>query len=332
MKRTYEKGLIPTDIKELDNLLKNAFGSEKESTNPTVLALRAKLPVIIGRKSEPFCHQEKELKNTEKMMKVLHDYGVVVTAEGKANNIDATIMSKYATGVLVSIMPAPFGAHKVLEPGLPTPDERFKFAKEMKDIGLYVSITGEPLLLPPREGFLERYANKCREAGADHVNFGEFRTSNPKLAYMDMKSVGLNLKDYMSHMKDHWVEEGQAFMKAIRQVGIKCSTPDWVNFGFDNDYLGCCGISKFGVHKFNFQYAMKILKERGKVSFSDIEKLNIFGEEFKEKFRKIWNDPTKYYGLKDVKGVIPLGLDGDGNRIYGKGLPRERLLMRGKNE
>lgn len=318
MKKTYEKGLLPTDLKELETILKTAFGTQKESQNPTILALRANLPAIIGRKSEPFCEKEVELQNTAKMIKLLHDHGVKVVPEAKNFFIDYEVMSKYADGVLISIMPAPSGAHRVLEPGLPDVDERFNFAKAMKDIGLYVGITGEPLLIPPRDGFLDTYASKCLQAGVDHVNFGEFRTSNPKHTYYEFKAVGLNLKEYIVHMKNNWLEEGQKFMKAIRSKGIKCSTPDWVNFGFDNDYIGCCGISHFGHHKFNFQYALKVIKEKEKVSFTDLERHNVFGETFKEKFKTIWNDPTKYFGLNDVKGVALLGRDTEGNRIYGR--------------
>jgi DNA repair photolyase len=312
MKKVYQKGLVPTDIPTLEAKIKTALG-QKESKDPTILAIRAGLPVIIGRKSEPLCPSNKTYNNTEKMLKIFHDNGIKSFVETK--NIDSSI-AKYATGVLVSIMPAPFGIHKIIEPGLPHPDERLKFAKEMKQMGLFVGITGEPLMIPPREGFYENLAIKFRDTGADHVNFGEFRTSNPTISHEKMKSAGLDLLSYMSYMKSNWVQVANEFMSAMKSVGLKCSSPDWVNFAKKNSCFGCCGIDGFGSHKFNFQYAVKVLEEKKRVHFSDLSKHNIFGEEYEKKFKKVWNSPKLYYSLLDIEGVREVGEDEDG-RIYG---------------
>lgn len=319
MKNTYKKGLLPTNLFELEQILKTAFGTRKDSDNDIILALRANLPVILGRKCEPFCPSERKKKNTETMLKLFHDFDVPVIPEVKNLNINRTAMEKYASGILVSIMPAPFDIHQHLEPGLPHPFERFKFAKEMKDLGLFVGITGEPLMVPPPPNFYDEYAQHVKECGADHVNFGEFRTNNPTIPYQRMKQQGYNLKDFISYTKKHWIEMATSFVDAIRKVGVKVSTPDWVNFGQTNDCLGCCGLSdKFNYHKFNFQYATMLLKEKNKITLFDISKYNIFGEKYSQQFKYIWNNPKKYFSLADVKGITSLGLDHEGNQIYGK--------------
>ncbi|GAI49370.1 unnamed protein product, partial [marine sediment metagenome] len=43
MKNTFKKGLLPTDLTQLKRILHMAFDTEKETKNPAVLALRAKL-------------------------------------------------------------------------------------------------------------------------------------------------------------------------------------------------------------------------------------------------------------------------------------------------
>jgi hypothetical protein len=109
------------------------------------------------------------------------------------------------------------------------------------------------------------------------------------------------------------------FIDSIHNVGIKCSTPDWVNFGMTNDSEGCCGLTQFGIHKFTFQHACKLLKENGKVSFKEIKQFNIFGEDYENKFKDIWNNKDKiYYNLSDIDGISSIGIDGDGNSIYGR--------------
>lgn len=315
MKQTFDRGLLPTSINELNQTLKTAFGTTKESSDPAVLALRAGLPVILGRKSEPF--SETDDNNTIWILKTLHEYGVKVFPEAKDTNVQLPELAKYAEGVLISIMPAPWKYHELLEPGLPHPLYRFNFAQQLKEMGLFVGITGEPLLIPAPEGFYQEYAQKVAEVKADHVNFGEYRTNNPKLAYQRFKEAGVDLKPLVTNIKTNWHQMATSFVDSIRSAGTKCSSPDWVNFGLTNDCLGCCGLDSFGNHKFNFQYALRAIKEKGKVTFKDISQHNIFGEEYEKRFKEIWNTPKEYYGLQDVKGIGIIGIDSDGNKIYG---------------
>jgi len=316
LKRIHEKGLVPTDLKELKCILSSAFDTRKESKNPTVLALRAELPVIIGRKSDPFCPSEAKYHNTEGMMKLFHDYGVSVFAESKGINLN--LVAKYCKGALVSIMPADPKMVEKLEPGCPSVDERFEFAKAIKKMGLYVSITGEPLLPLADAEIIKNYAEKVKETKADHVNFGEYRTGNPRLSQTNLAQVGIDFRAIMKTLQTNWLNLGREFMTEIKKQGIKCSTPDWVNFGLESDCEGCCGLDSFNLHHFTFQKALRILKENGKVRFSDLIEYNIFGDSYLEEFRKKWNDPKRYFGLTDVKNVSKIGFDGNGDVIYGK--------------
>ena len=71
-----EKGLLPLKTEDLRRQLQTAFRSEKESSNPVILALRADQPVIIGRKCDPFCPSESSYRATKRCIRLLNDFGL----------------------------------------------------------------------------------------------------------------------------------------------------------------------------------------------------------------------------------------------------------------
>jgi len=313
--------LKPYTTDRLEKQLRQAFRSNRDTKNPVILALRAGMPVILGRKSEPFCPAEREHHATEHMLKVLDDYGVNTVVETRmVEGVLGTVLRTNTEGVNISML---FGDEKVrnlMEPETPPYEERWALARELKGAGLHVGMIAEPLIptINDREEFYLDYARRAAEAGVDHVNFGELRVQNVRVAAEMFAEAGADLVEIVERASKVWISEGLKIFRAFEAQGVPVSTPDWVNFGTRNSCEGCCGLDPFGVHHFTFQRALRVLEERGEVTFGDMADFNIFGERYAERFREIWNGKPGYYHLDDAPGVVVVGKDGDGNIVYGR--------------
>lgn len=319
LKRKARGGLRPLGLRRLRNKLRMAFSWRGKDDDPVLAALRADLPVIVGRKCEPFCPSERTYEATRRALRLLSDYDVKVIVETRMVEGVYETATDYADGVNISIL---FGDEKVrelMEPGTPPYEERWRLARELKEAGLYVGIIAEPLIhtINDREEFYEEFARKAADAGVDHVNFGELRVSSVREADRGFRKAGISLMEVIRKKKVAWPSEGWKIMKVFKEYGIPVSSPDWVNFGFDNDREGCCGLDPFGVHHLTFQYALRVIKRRGEVKVSDVLRRNVFGKGFETRFLRLWRGDHSYYSLKDVEGVKVVGVDEKGLPIYG---------------
>lgn len=313
-KRRAEKGLRPIDPKGLEKKIEKY--------------LKYKIPVIIGRKCEALCKSEIIYKNTLKVLEILADYEFPTVIETKGLFLDShkkvlkviNYLSK--AGILVSVTPGSDELSRKLEPGLPVYSERFKTAKELKEIGLWVGIKAEPIIpkinTDPED--LIRFADRCVEAGVNAVNFGDMRIFNPKIDYERWKKAGYDLLEIVKAKRKYWIGIANFLLEELKKRGLKTACPDWVNFGLATDCESCCGFDgAFNFHKFTFQHALRIIQQKGKVTIRDMARYNIFGEKALEKFKKVWNNESRrYFTLSDVKGIEVIGLDQEGNKIYGK--------------
>jgi len=273
------------------------------------------LPVIVARKSEAL-HPDLINQSIE-YMKTLKEAGFKVILETK-NIVPSSKLFDCVDGVLISRIPGDESLLRKLEPDLSPPDERFEFAKELSASGIWVGFIAEPLFpgINTDPKTIDEYLYNVADTGAKVVNFGSLRVNNPPMMYKRLKSIGIDLLSVISHQKTHWKEIGLKFFEIGHHYGLKITSPDWVNFGFLNDTEGCCGLDEFGVHHMTFQYALRLLKSRGEVTFSDVARRNLFTPSYAEKFRKIWNGDGLHYTLSDVEGVYPAGVDEKGNKIY----------------
>jgi hypothetical protein len=221
--------------------------------------------------------------------------------------------------VNISILLGGEHVSRVLEPGIPSPDERFKLAKELSMSGFWVGLVAEPVIpgVNDRLEFIQQYVEKAVDAGVRHVNFGPLKVSVPNVAYRRFMERGLDLYELMKGAKGKWRGFGDAMFKAFKSKGIAISSPDWVSFPFESSCEGCCGLDEFGVHHFTIQKALRLLREKGRVSMSDMMAYNIFGGEHLGKFREVWNGKREYFNLEDVEGVRKVGYDDSGNAVYG---------------
>lgn len=308
------------DVKSLERTLRNAFSERYPSIDPVIEALRAKLPVLIGRKCEPFGPSEKIYGATRKALEIFDDYGVTAIIETKGvERVFETVSKFEKVGVLISVIPGPESLRRVLEPEAPSFEERFRLARALRESGVWVGLTAEPIIssVNDRKEYFEEYLNRAREARVNHVNFGGYRLHKPKLAYERLKAAGVDLLEVVKAKRD-WRSKGLEFFRLAKERGLAVSSPEWDLFYEENSCVSCCGLDEFGYHKFNFQYALKILKEKGKVSFSDVTSYNVFGPKFLEKFERIWEGDGIHYNLRDAVGVQCLGRDQKGRLVFGR--------------
>jgi DNA repair photolyase len=305
LKNKTVNGIKPINLKMVEQCLSHASRQEEKWDSSLTKAIR-KLPIIIGRKSEPFCSYEEKYSATYLTLRLIANYGFKAVVETRQTKGVLEALSKVeVAGANLSILFGDDSVRKRMEPELPTYEDRFELARKLKSIGLHVGLIAEPLIptLNDKPEFYEAYAEKASEIGVDHVNFGELRVQNIKIAAEMFSDGGLDLIEVVRG-KEHWKEDGLKIFESFKSRGVKISTPDWVNFYSMNDCRGCCGLDKFGLHYFTFQHALDLLKQKdAKITFDDMLKYNIFDLKEEERFRKIWNGDSRYYNLADVEGI-----------------------------
>jgi DNA repair photolyase/very-short-patch-repair endonuclease len=311
LKNKVKAGLQPLDYYLLEKEL-SAIRSGKRSDIVSKFVNNDQ-PVIIGRKCEPFGKSEKNHKATFKCLRALKNYGIPAIPETKG-----WITSEYhelLKGVNLSVTPGSDEVYAKLEPDLPNGTDRINLAGTLTDIGIKVFIKAEPII-PYFYDFaeLERFVRAVADVGATNLNFVSYRSHNLPIEYAKMKSVDVDYIQMYQSMKD-WPTYANELFELCDTYGVRCVSPDWTLP--QNKFESCCGYDgHFSCHHFTFQYAVKKIKESGSVSWEDMEKVCMFGERDREKFKEIWNGKAGYYNLKDYPTIKSCSKTRDGDYIY----------------
>lgn len=330
-KENFDKNLVKNaNLETLEKILKLAY-SEKETSNPLVSAIREGFPIAVGKKSEPFQPVELQRKVTLNCLKILKEYSTPTIIETKhiylSRDEYLKIISEMDVAINVSIISGSNSIISLLEPNAPMPMHRWKLVALLKSMGFHVGVRNEPLLMSigSSDKSLRNYANLASNYKVDHVNFGNYRVFDRKMAYDNFKKIGLE-KKYVQMLKANetksWRKVGEKLFELLHKNNIKVTSSDWDVFHDLNDCENCCGIDhKFQTYnRFTFQTALRILRNKKSVRFDDIVKYaHWLGKREIEKVRAIWNrDKKTYYTLSDAIGVTPMGRDENGNIIYGR--------------
>jgi len=322
LKRKAQKGLKPYDTKALERTLKIAF-SRTDYESPVIGALRAGLPVLVGRKCEPLCKSEREYRATLRVLRLLADFDVPTVVETKGfipSDEYFKVLGEMNAGVNVTLTPGPDElAKRFHEPT--TYSERWGLISELRASGIWVGITGEPIIhgFNDKPEYIRAWLDKARELKVTHVNFGDFRVSNTKIAAEMLKSSGVWLTDIIEAKAKTWLEVGRFIFEEAHKRNLICVTPDWVNFWSLNDSESCCGFLgfRFKFHLCTFQHALALIKRNRRVKLNEVLSHNIYGEKYAEKFRELWKGKPGYFSLADAQNVRKIGVDGEGFPIYG---------------
>jgi len=321
-KKRAQAGLAPISTKELRNVLTKAR-SEKKYHDPVIQAIRYGLPVTVGRKSEPFCKAEETYHATRDALKVLDEFDIPFIVETRETRHIVETMSKMTTkcGVNVSMLLGGGAAHDRMEPGTSEYTDRWEMIGTLKAMGMYVGLITEPFIFGLTEDWaeIEKFAMMASSYKVDHVNVGELRVTGDTVGFANrLAMAGVDLVESIRRTKDGWVPAGRKLFETFREHNVPISSPDWVNFFAKGSCYSCCGLDKFhSSHHFTFQHALELIQATATADWDTMLKCNPFGPVFAEKFRKIWNGDPRYYGLTDVKDVVKLETDENGNAVYG---------------
>jgi len=332
----WDRALVrPARLEDFERLFGQAFDSSTSTTNWLIHCLRAGLPFNMGSKAETFCLEDLDYRLVEKVLALFLHYRVPVIFETKSQYIGLKryldIIRELNCAVIVSILGGTDSLCYRLEPGAPVSSSRWTLVRELNRLGVWTAVRWEPILpgINSQPEVLESYVDQAQKAGARHISFFNYRTSLATRAQHEFESRGYNyLKMLEGNLEENWRPIGQRMFELCRERGVKCSTPDFVNFPFDSDCESCCGVDgKFPPYQFTFMHACRVILQKGSVCWDDMEEIEFREPEAYTRMRDGWNGRGQYYSLADCVGVRVLGRDAAGMNIYGRGNPPARKGM-----
>lgn len=297
----------PCDPQDFRNLFEKAFGSDKHSDNWYIQCLRKGIPFNMGSKAETFCWEDLSLGVTEKVLEIFLEYSVPVIFQTKSHYIGLPryldIIRELNCVVVVSIMGGSDTLNYVLEPGAPAASSRWYLVQNLKKAGVKTLVRWEPILcgINSTKDIFHQYAQQMKNNGVNHVSYYNYRTSNYKIAQREFEKRKFDYVRLLEkNVDEEWAKVGRSFLQEMMDAGVGASSPDFVNFPFDNACVSCCGVdSIFPSYDFTFQYACSIIKEKGSVSWEDMEEISFREPKAYERMKKIWNGGGGYYSLAD---------------------------------
>ncbi|MBU0763227.1 MAG: radical SAM protein [Bacteroidetes bacterium] len=178
---------------------------------------RTLLPDVvgIGGPSDGYMTIERKYRNTRRCLEVLHKHKwpVFIATKGlfvldDLELLDETGKETWCTVALTITAPDKETA-RFLEPGAPTPDNRFEVIKKIKEKSMYIK--SGVLFIPIPLGFsdsdeqLEDMVRKTKEAGGDFILFGGGITLTDKQALY-----------FLEHLNDRFPEKMPLYEKIYR--------------------------------------------------------------------------------------------------------------------
>lgn len=316
------------DPEEFRKLFDRAFGSDKPTDNWFIKCFRQKLPFNMGSKAETFCREDFDENVVVPVLEIFKEYKVPMIIETKSHYVGLQrymdLLKDMDVVIIVSIMGGTDTLNYKLEPNAPVPSMRWALVKELNSKGIRTGVRWEPILIGinSQDDYLEDYAKNALQSGAFHVSFYNYRSSNPRKAQEEFEKRGYNyIRLLERNLDEEWKIVGEKFKGYLTKYGVPNSTPDFINFPFNNSCESCCGVDRwFTPYQFTFQHACKIIQEKGSVSWDDMEEIDFREPDAYSRLKGIWNgEKTRgYFTLKDSPEIMILDKDKDGRNIYGR--------------
>lgn len=332
----------PADLKYYEKMLKLAY-SDKKTTNIVALGLRKGIAFNLGSRAELWQEKEFETETTLKILKLFKEYDHPIIMQTKAQWVGldkyASLLSEMKAGVIVSIIGGGNIELLKLEPKAPPADQRWRLIRYLnEEWDIWTAARWEPILatINDDEKTLNNYGRRAKNNLAKHISFYNYRTSRRPMAKKLMEAAGFNYEKMWKFNDDvYWKEKGKKAFEIFKSYGVPCSTPDWLNFPFENDCISCCGIDKLfpkGYNKFTFQYACARIRDYGQVTWQDMLDADpiLFDKKEFELVKHLWNEPDDhFFGMRDLYDEYRIdyaGEDSDGMKIWVKGQQEKKNL------
>jgi hypothetical protein len=235
------------------------------------------------------------------------------------------LIKELNSAVIVSIMGGSDTLNYRLEPGCPSPSTRWRLVETLNKMGIWCGVRWEPVLpgINSAEEIFQDFAEKAKKYGAKHASIYGYRTSLAERAKVEFEKRGFDyIKMLEKCLDDSWQPIGKRLIRALKDKGVPVSSPDFVNFPFDSDKESCCGTDGlFTPYRFTFQYACRQIKEKGSISWEEMEAVDFKHPETVEKLRKCWNGGGGIFTLADSPEIVVIARDSNGQNIYGRKTP-----------
>jgi len=316
----------PCNPDDFRRLFDRAF-SDKPTDDWNLLCLRRGLPFNMGSKAETF-NLEDVLRGPEsivvRVLEIFREYGVPIIFETKSHYIGLSryldLIKNLKCAVIVSIMGGSDTLNYKLEPGCASPSTRWRLVETLNKMGIWCGVRWEPILcgINSTQEIFDDFADKAKKYGAKHVSIYGYRTSLATRAQVEFESRGYDYIKLLERSLDkNWRPVGKQLIQTLKSRGVPVSSPDFVNFPFDNDRESCCGIDGlFPMYHFTFQYACKQMKKVGTVCWMDMEAVEFKHPEVHAKLRQCWNGGGGIFTLADSPEIQVVGKDPRGLNIY----------------
>lgn len=322
----YSRDLVRAcHVDDYKKLFDQAYGSDKPTKNWNIKCLRHGLPFNMGSKAETFCFEDLEENVVVPVLELFREYKVPIIFETKSPYVGLTryldIIKDLHCAVIISIMGGSDTLNYELEPGCAAASARWYVVDQLNKKGIWTGVRWEPIMagINDRREIFEGYAQNAKKYGAKHVSFYNYRSSNYRMAKVEFEKRGYNfIRMLENNLDEKWRPKGKLFSKIMKEAGVPASSPDFVNFPFDNSCESCCGVDGlFTPYHFTFQHACTLIKENGQVSWDDMEEIDFREPKSYERMKACWNGKGHYFNLNDSPDIIVLDKDKKGRNIYG---------------
>lgn len=319
----------PSSLEDWERLFDRALGSDKPGTW-LIECLRHRLPFNMGSKAETFCREDLGEGLTEKVLSLFLRYDYPLILETKSHLVGLVrytdLLKKMKVAVIVAQMGGSDTLAYQLEPGCAPPSMRWELVRQLNLMGIWTAVRWEPILMGinSSKDALVDFAEKAQRYGAQHVCWYNYRTSDPTAAFTAFESRGF---DYAGMVEKNegpaWIAVGETFVGELRSRGVPQSSPDFVNFPLSSDRESCCGVDGLfsSSYQFTLQHACAVIRQKGSVSWEDMEAVTFRHSESYNRLKRIWNGKHSegYYTLADARGIVVLDKDGQGQNVYSSG-------------
>jgi len=289
----------PEDFKKLFDKMH----SDKPTKNWEVKCLREGLPFNMGSKAETFCLEDLNDSVVIPILELFREAGVPLILETKTHYVGLErymdVLKDLDCAVIVAIMGGSDTLNYKLEPGVPMASARWYLVEQLNKRGIWTGVRWEPVMatINDKQAMFEQYAEMCVRTGAKHASIFNYRTSLPRRGQEEFEKRGINyIRMLEGNLDEKWRPKGQALIQALKDRGVKVSSPDFVNFPFGNACESCCGVDGlFKPYQFTFQHACKRIEEEGSVCWDDMEEITFREPKAYERMKEHWNGGGQYY-------------------------------------
>lgn len=344
---------------ELDKLMK--FRGKRNEGSEVQRAIGLQIPIRLGIRFEDFLPIERRMKISLQFLQYLKEiaYPVMINTKsdliGQDEYVRALAENKGGAAVHITMISSNDVINKKLEPGAPLFKDRIKAAKALTQAGVRVVARIEPFIAFVTDNWSEvrEWVSEVRGAGIRNITLDTYSYSaNSPGIRRQMEIEGIDFDRMFLLMSDaQWLGSLLlgAFIRGIKSEfwvtkdKVSCSTFDFGNVTW-NDQDICCEVGDlYGSKGAGFSYGNNLMairyiqKLNGGLAYWSMydDWVNSNGGWLSESIKKevlfSWNlfggNPSYYPDW--AQGIIPCGIDGNGNRIW-KYIPyddfREEML------